>query len=51
MVEPSKGNTLGTLQPKAVSTQRRRIAMLARQLQSDPAGQRGRNTLYGGCPA
>ena len=30
MVEPSKGNTPGTQQPEPVSTQQRRIAVLAR---------------------
>ena len=50
MVEPSKGNTPGTLQPECVSTPRRRIAVLARQLRCDSAGQRGRNTPFGGCP-
>jgi hypothetical protein len=50
MVEPSKGNTPGTLHPKGASTPRRRIAMLARRSQSDPAGQRGRPPSSEGWP-
>jgi hypothetical protein len=50
MVEPSKGNTLGTLQPKVVSTKRRRIAVLVRQTRYASADQRDRNTLFGRSP-
>jgi hypothetical protein len=49
MVEPSKGNTLGTLHPKGASTQRRRIAVPASRKVLLLAG--GAGTLSGGRPA
>ena len=50
MVEPSKGNTPGTLQPECVSTPWRRIATLVRPPLCEPADKRGRNTFFGRYP-
>jgi hypothetical protein len=48
LVEPSEGNTPGTLQPESVSTKRRRIAMLARSNRFDRAAQRVREAAVRG---
>jgi hypothetical protein len=50
MVDPSKGNTPGTLQPESVFTKQRRIAVLVRQTRYASADQRDRNTLFGRSP-